>query len=42
MLIDDIEQDKYIKPDIEKLEKNYSRERLSEQYVDLIEKIIEK
>jgi len=42
VLIDDIEQDKYIKPDIEKLEKNYSRERLSEQYADLIEKIIEK
>ena len=42
VIIDDIEQDKYIKPDIEKLEKNYSRERLSEQYADLIEKIIEK
>ena len=42
MLIDDIEQDKYIKPDMEKLEKNYSRETLSGQYADLIEKITEK
>ena len=39
ILIDDIKQDKYIKPDIKKLEENYSREKLSKQYADLIEKI---
>lgn len=41
-VIIDIEQNKYIKPDIKKLEKNYSRERLSEKYANLIEKILEK
>lgn len=38
-LIDDIEKNKYIKSDINKLEKNYSRKILSSKYADIIEKI---
>ncbi|MEF9933457.1 MAG: glycosyltransferase family 4 protein [Cetobacterium sp.] len=40
-LVQDIENNKFQEPDIEKLRKNYSRKVLSEKYINLINKISE-
>ena len=39
LVIQDIESENYLKPDIEKLKNNYSRKILSKKYADLIEKV---
>lgn len=39
LVIRDIKNQKYLKPDIIKLKNNYSRKILSQKYADLIEKV---
>lgn len=39
-LLKDIEEEKYIEPNITELENHYSRKKLSEKFVEIIEKVI--